>query len=90
MNIMDKHKGAAMPSTKTMNADAYITAQTEELQPILAAIRKTICSNAPTSQERIRWAMPTYWQGENLIHFAVGKNHIGIYPGPEAIEQSVL
>jgi uncharacterized protein YdhG (YjbR/CyaY superfamily) len=28
--------------------------------------------------------MPTYWQGENLIHFAAFKKHIGIYPGDEA------
>jgi hypothetical protein len=25
--------------------------------------------------------MPTFWQGENLIHFAAFKNHVGIYPG---------
>ena len=25
--------------------------------------------------------MPTFWQGENLIHFAAFKKHIGIYPG---------
>ena len=30
------------------------------------------------------WQMPTFWQGENLIHFAAFKNHIGIYPGGEA------
>jgi len=24
--------------------------------------------------------MPTFWQKENLIHFAVAKKHIGIYP----------
>lgn len=28
--------------------------------------------------------MPTFWQGENLIHFAVFKKHIGLYPGGEA------
>jgi uncharacterized protein YdhG (YjbR/CyaY superfamily) len=28
--------------------------------------------------------MPTFWQGENLIHFAAFKNHIGLYPGGEA------
>jgi uncharacterized protein YdhG (YjbR/CyaY superfamily) len=74
-----------MPTTKPANVDEYITAQAEELQPILTTIRETIRANAPAAQERIRWAMPTYWQDENLIHFAVGKNHIGIYPGPEAI-----
>jgi uncharacterized protein YdhG (YjbR/CyaY superfamily) len=30
--------------------------------------------------------MPTYWRGRNLIHFAAHKNHLGIYPGAEAIE----
>ena len=28
--------------------------------------------------------MPTYWKGQNLIHFAASKKHIGIYPGGEA------
>jgi hypothetical protein len=29
--------------------------------------------------------MPTFWQGENIIHFAAFKNHIGIFPGGEAV-----
>ena len=29
--------------------------------------------------------MPTFWKGRNIIHFAPAKNHIGIYPGPDAI-----
>ena len=29
--------------------------------------------------------MPTFWQKENLIHFAANKKHIGIYPGGEAV-----
>jgi uncharacterized protein YdhG (YjbR/CyaY superfamily) len=74
-----------MPNTKPTSVDEYIAAQAEELQPILTTIRQTIKTNAPAAKERISWAMPTYWQGENLIHFAVGKHHIGIYPGPEAI-----
>ena len=31
--------------------------------------------------------MPTWWQGHNIIHFAAQKKHIGLYPGPEAVEQ---
>jgi uncharacterized protein YdhG (YjbR/CyaY superfamily) len=31
--------------------------------------------------------MPTFWQGENLIHFAAFKKHIGLYPGGEAIPE---
>ena len=33
------------------------------------------------------WSMPTYWQGHNIIHFASAKKHIGLYPGPAAVEQ---
>jgi uncharacterized protein YdhG (YjbR/CyaY superfamily) len=31
--------------------------------------------------------MPTYWKGHNIIHFAAAKKHIGLYPGPEAVER---
>ena len=30
--------------------------------------------------------MPTYWKGHNIIHFAAQKKHIGLYPGPEAVD----
>ena len=30
--------------------------------------------------------MPTFWKGQNLIHFAAFKKHIGLYPGGEATE----
>lgn len=30
--------------------------------------------------------MPTYWEKQNLIQFAAFKKHIGLYPGPEAVE----
>lgn len=30
--------------------------------------------------------MPTYWKDHNIIHFAAQKKHIGLYPGPEAVE----
>ena len=33
------------------------------------------------------WSMPTFWKGRNLIHFAASRKHLGIYPGPEAVEQ---
>ena len=36
--------------------------------------------------EKISWSMPTYWKGRNLIQFAASKRHIGLYPGPEAVE----
>ena len=65
--------------------DEYIESQKEDVQPMLQSIRKTIREEAPEASEKISWQMPTFWQGENLIHFAAFKKHIGLYPGSEAI-----
>ena len=70
---------------KTNTIDEYILAQPEDVQPLLEKIRETIRNAAPSAVEKISWQMPTFWQGENLIHFAAFKKHIGIYPGGEAV-----
>lgn len=64
--------------------DQYISEQAEEVQPILRKIRDTLRAAAPEAKEKISWRMPTFWQKENLIHFAAFTKHIGIYPGGEA------
>lgn len=64
---------------------AYIAAQPVEVQPLLQAVHETIRTAAPDATEKISWQMPTFWQNGNLIHFAAFKNHIGIYPGGEAV-----
>ena len=65
--------------------DSYIAAQPEDVQELLQAIRETIHCAAPLAEERISWGMPTFWQGEYLIHFAAFKKHISIFPGSEAV-----
>jgi uncharacterized protein YdhG (YjbR/CyaY superfamily) len=75
------HYCTSMPDT----IDEYIAAQPEEIQPVLNKIRKTIKKAAPKAAEKMSWRMPTFWQGENLIHFAAFKKHIGIYPGVQGI-----
>lgn len=65
--------------------DAYIDAQSEDVRPLLNQVRDTLRSALPNAQERISWSMPTYWSKQNIIHFAAFKNHIGLYPGPEAV-----
>lgn len=65
--------------------DAYIDAQDEAAQPLLRRLCETIRAALPGAQERISWRMPTFWDGQNIIHFAAFKRHIGIYPGEEAI-----
>ncbi len=64
--------------------DQYISEQAVEVQPLLEKIRDTIRAAAPNAVEKMSWQMPTFWQDENLIHFAAFKKHIGIYPGGEA------
>jgi uncharacterized protein YdhG (YjbR/CyaY superfamily) len=66
--------------------DAYIAAQPENVQPLLIQVRDTIRAALPEAEERISWSMPTYWKKHNIIHFAAFKKHIGLYPGPKAIE----
>lgn len=69
---------------KPKSIDEYIAAQPEDVRPLLQSIRKTIRAAAPKAAEKIAWQMPTFWQDENLIHFAAFKKHIGLYPGGEA------
>jgi uncharacterized protein YdhG (YjbR/CyaY superfamily) len=71
--------------SKIGTIDEYIAAQPEDIQPLLGKIRETIQGAAPDAVEKMSWQMPTFWQGENLIHFAAFKNHISIFPGDEAV-----
>lgn len=66
--------------------DEYISSQPEEIQQSLMEVRNAIRGAIPEAQERISWSMPTYWKGHNIIQFAGFKKHIGLYPGPEAVE----
>ena len=66
---------------KPANIDEYIATQSVDFQPILIKVRETIRAAAPDASERISLQMPTFWQGENLIHFCAQKNHLGIHPG---------
>ena len=69
---------------KPTTVDEYIAAQEENMQPKLQALRAILRAALPEAEERISWSMPTYWKGQNLIHFAAAKKHIGLYPGGEA------
>ena len=40
---------------------------------------------APDAVETIKYGIPTFVQGENLVHFAGYKHHIGFYPTSSGI-----
>jgi len=67
------------------NIDAYIQEFPPEVAERMTALRGAIREAAPDALEKIRWGMPTFWQKANIAHFAGHKNHIGFYPGAEAI-----
>lgn len=69
---------------KPTTIEEYIAAQEESVQPKLQELRAILRSAIPEAVERISWSMPTFWKGQNLIHFAAAKKHIGLYPGGEA------
>lgn len=71
----------AVPKTIT----EYINMQDEDLRPRLNEVYMAISSVLSDAVEKISWQMPTFWKGRNIIHFAAHKNHIGIYPGAEAV-----
>ncbi|MDR0861257.1 MAG: DUF1801 domain-containing protein [Oscillospiraceae bacterium] len=64
--------------------EEYIALQAEDVQPRLREVCAAIKAALPNATEKISWQMPTFWQGQNLIHFAAFKKHIGLYPGGEA------
>lgn len=66
--------------------DDYINLQPEGIRPLLNTIKNVIHDTIPEAEEKISWRMPTYYKNSNIIHFAAFKNHIGLYPGDEAIK----
>ena len=66
--------------------DEYILNQDSSIQPVLCQVRDVIRKALPDARARISWKMPTFWRERNLIHFAAQKKHLGLYPGPEAVE----
>lgn len=72
---------------KPKNIDDYIGPFSPNVQKTLKQLRSTIRRAAPKATEKIAWGMPTFFLEGNLVHIAAFKNHISLFPGPEAIVQ---
>ena len=81
-NCNQSHYCGKAPQT----IEEYILGRPEEVQPILRQLQEAIHAAIPEAKEKISWSMPTFWKGRNLIQFAASQKHIGLYPGPEAVE----
>jgi uncharacterized protein YdhG (YjbR/CyaY superfamily) len=67
--------------------EAYISGFPEDVQQILQKIRRIVSDAAPDAEEAIKYQIPTFVLGGNLVHFAAFAKHIGFYPTPSGIEQ---
>jgi len=86
-DALKSSSGLEIPDVKFRSEiDEYIAIQPITIQVLLLNVRLAIRQALPDATEKISWQMPTFWQGSNLIHFAAQKNHLGIYPGAEAIK----
>lgn len=70
-----------------LNIAEYISGFSDDRKIILEDLYKIIKKHVPKETvEKISYGMPTFYYNGNLIHFALFKNHLGLYPGPDAIE----
>jgi uncharacterized protein YdhG (YjbR/CyaY superfamily) len=67
--------------------DDYIANAPANVQGILQEIRRIVREAAPEATEAIKYQIPTFVLGENLVHFAAFESHIGFYPTPSGITQ---
>lgn len=84
--IMDCRCRKIMIDTMAKNIDEFIATFPADVRKELDKIRKVIKEVAPEATEVISYGIPTFKLRENLVHFSAYKNHIGFYPGAEAIE----
>lgn len=66
------------------DTESYISSFPENIRLMLQQLRSAIQEAAPEASETIKYAMPTFVQDGNLVHFAAFKNHIGFYAMPSA------
>jgi uncharacterized protein YdhG (YjbR/CyaY superfamily) len=66
--------------------DEYIGAFPPDVQKVLEDVRKAIRKAAPAAAEAMKYGIPTFVLGGNLVHFGAFKTHIGFYPTPMGIE----
>lgn len=78
---MEKNK----PSLESI--DAYIQSYPEHVQLKLQAIRAIIKTTVPEAKEKISYGMPGFMYKGPLMYYAAFKNHIGLYPTPNGVEE---
>lgn len=69
------------------SVDSYIDSFPKDIQMMLKKLRKLILDIVPEATEDMSYKMPSYKLNKKpLIYFAAWKDHISLYPTPNAIE----
>lgn len=74
-----------MKEPKTISE--YIASEPAPIRPELKELYKLLKRGAPDSGEKFAWGMPTLTHEGNLVHFCAFKNHMSVFPGPEALKK---
>ncbi|HZY98115.1 MAG TPA: DUF1801 domain-containing protein [Candidatus Baltobacteraceae bacterium] len=56
-----------------------------KVRRVLQSVRSAVKKAAPDAQEIVSYKMPAFRQGKILVWFGAHANHIGFYPGAEAM-----
>ena len=71
-------------AARVATVEEYVAALPDEVRPLMERIRRSIRAAVPDVGETISYSMPTFTlDGRALVHVAVWKRHIGVYPLPE-------
>jgi uncharacterized protein YdhG (YjbR/CyaY superfamily) len=74
------------PAAAHLSIDEYIAAYPSAIQEKLKAVHAAATAAAPGCEEKISYGIPTLAIGTSIFRFAALKHHIGLYPGPAAIQ----
>lgn len=90
---MTKTPAKKTPAKKTLakssptTIDSYLAEVPEPARAKLEEVRRIVQRVAPDAVEKIGYGIPTFtYAKKNLFHFAAFTSHVGLYPGPAAIE----
>ena len=69
--------------------DEYLTGFDGAHRSLMDELRALIAELAPEATEAISYQLPTFKLHGNLVHFAAGKHHVGLYPGADGVSNFV-
>ena len=77
-----------MPTSKPTNTEEYIASFPPDIRKVLQEVRVTIKKAAPEATESFKYAIPTFEQHGNLVHFAAFKNHLSLVVVSKSIAET--